>query len=258
MPTTASGSPVAQRRSTLPRMLRSLLLTAAALTLWTAPAHADEATSRYLLVSVQGMDCAGCNKTVSAAFESVPFLEGMNTSFAVTGSCGKLIGELDEAALTASLEGTGYSVAKTEVVTSCPDGLKGTQPGPWDGKTEGLDVSTISHGEVVEIAPHLAAGKYTIIDYGASWCAPCHEAADTLVTYMGEHADVAVRAIELAGETAQASYEQPVVAQHLAYVSGIPWLVVYEPGGKVISKTQSVDKTLAAIDKHRNKMAKRK
>ncbi len=76
--------------------------------------------------------------------------------------------------------------------------------------------------------------------------------------YLDAHGDVAVRAVELAGETAQVSYEQPVVAQHLAYVTGIPWMVVYAPDGKVISKTQSVDKTLAAIDKHRVKMAKKK
>ncbi|MCO4773898.1 MAG: thioredoxin family protein [Deltaproteobacteria bacterium] len=222
-------------------------------------ATAEDEADRYLLISMEGMDCVGCNKRLSNVFSSLEWLEDVHASFAVQGACGRLTGDVDEAALTASLGTEGpHKVVKTAVVAVCPDGLRGALPTPWDGKTEGRDVTTISHGEKVDITAHLAADKYTVVDFGASWCGPCHEAAETIATYLDAHADVAVRAIELDGETAQASYEQPVVAQHLAYVSGIPWLVVYSPAGKVISKTQSVDKTLASIDKHRAKMAKKK
>ena len=49
-------------------------------------------------------------------------------------------------------------------------------PNPW-GDTDGLDVQVISHGEAVELEDHLVQGKFTVIDVGASWCAPCHDAA---------------------------------------------------------------------------------
>jgi thiol-disulfide isomerase/thioredoxin/copper chaperone CopZ len=234
--------------------MRRLLLLLAVLGLST-PALADEAP-RFLVVRVDGMDCAGCNKTVGEALEKLPFLQGVHASFAAPGACGTLTGPVDEAALASALTGTAYTVGSIEVVSSCPEGLRGTLPQPWDGKTDGLDVATISHGEPVDLAPHLAAGKYTVIDFGASWCGPCHEAADAIAAYLAEHDDVAVRAIELAGATAQESYEQPVVAQHLTYVSGIPWLLVYAPDGKIISKSQSVSKTLSAVDKHRAKQGR--
>ena len=225
-----------------------------------ASAGTEAATAdRYLLISMEGMDCAGCNKRLGKVFGGLEWLDDVHASFASQAACGKIVGDVDEPALQASLGTEGpHKVVGTKVVDVCPEGLRGHLPQPWDGKTEGRDVVVISNGELVDVGARLAAGKYTIVDFGASWCGPCHEAADAISAYMDEHADVAVRAVELGGETAQESYEQPVVAQHLAYVSGIPWLVVYTGDGKVISKTQSLDKTLAAIDKHRAKMAKKK
>lgn len=231
----------------------------ALLLLVASPARADTgpAVSRYLLVTMEGMDCAGCNKRLSTVFSALDWLEDVNASFASQAACGRLVGDLDEPALQLALGEGPHKVLGSKVVDVCPEGLRGRLPQPWDGKAEGLDVTTISHGEVVDLTAHLAANKYTIIDFGASWCGPCHEAADALAIYLAENSDVAVRAVELGGETAQDSYEQPVVAQHLSYVSGIPWLVVYSPDGKMVGKNRSVEKVMALIAKHRRKTKKK-
>jgi len=224
------------------------------LLLWATPAFAGQS----VVVELSGMDCAGCNKGVSAALNELPFLDGVHASFVAQGACGELVGELDEASVQAAIEGTGKTFVKLALLDECPTELRGRLPDPWEHRSEGLDVVTISHGERVDLEPAKVAGKYTIVDFGAAWCGPCHDAADVLAAYLRAHPDVAVRAVDLGGQTAEESYAAPVVAQHLEYVDGIPWLVVYGPDGKPLHKSNSVDKAVAAIDKHRDRKARKK
>ncbi len=230
-------------------MLRFTLLIAAVLL--ATPAHAGS-----LLVRVQGMDCAGCNNKLSGALSALPFLSDVTASFAEQGACGALAGDVDAAAVQQAVAGIGYAFVSAEPVEACPKGLKGALPEPWATRGAGHDVVTISHGEEFDLAASLVADKYTIVDFGASWCAPCHEAAALVASYLAEHPDVAVRAVELGGEDPAASYQQPVVAQHLAYVDGVPWFLVYAPGGRKLIQGNSAEKALAAIDKHRKKQRK--
>ncbi len=206
-----------------------------------------------VLVRIDGMTCAGCNQGVSKALSALPAVSSVEASFAEGAACAELTGPVEEAEVRRAVTGAGYTVTTVEPVDRCPEGLRGKLKDPWRGKTDGLDVVQISSGEEVDVAAYLAVGMYTVIDYGASWCGPCHTAADQLAEYLRAHDDVAVRVVHLGGETADDSYAQPVVAQHLRYVKGIPWLVVHAPDGKVLIRGQSVDKAISAIDRHRGK-----
>ena len=206
-----------------------------------------------VLVKVSGMDCAGCSGKLGDALEGLDFVDGAKASFTEQAVCGPLTGALDEAAVTSAIGTTGLTLVSITAVDTCPEALRAPPAEPWDKHQDGLDVQTISHGEEVDLAAHRADGKYTIFDFGAWWCAPCHEAAGVLAAHMREHDDVAVRAIELGGENPAASYEHPAVAQHLANAPGLPWMVVMAPDGKVLKRHQSAEKILAAIDKHRKR-----
>ena len=214
------------------------------------------ASSGHVLVKVSGMDGAGCNKKVTDALAGLTFVDSVTSSFAEQAACGKLVGALDEAAVKAAIDTTGYALVSVEAVQACPAALMAKAAEPWDKHKAGLDVVTISHGETVDLSEHLVAGKYTLFDFGAAWCAPCHEAAEILAAYMAEHADVAVRVIELGGETPSASYEHPVAAQHLSSAPGIPYIIVRSPTGRVLKRTQSPDKAIAAMDRDRAKSSK--
>ena len=212
----------------------------------------------HVVVRLSGMDCGGCNLKVKDALEALGFLGSVEASFAEQSACGELSGTLDEQRIAAAIVGIGYTFVSADSVVSCPVSLGGELPEPWAGRSEGLDVETISQGEEVVLEAHVAPGRFTLIDFGAAWCGPCHDAAERLRLYLGEHGDVSVRVVNLGGKTPDDSYQQPVVNQHLKYVKGIPWFLVYGPTGRVLARTQEVDKAIAAIDKHRARAAARK
>ncbi|MCB9742974.1 MAG: thioredoxin family protein [Alphaproteobacteria bacterium] len=122
-------------------------------------------------------------------------------------------------------------------------------PDPWAG-AEHLDVVEISRGEAVTLEEHLAAGKFTIVDFGAAWCSPCHDAAQDLKLYLSRVEDVAVRVVTLPEDPAR-TMDAPVVAQHLGARPRIPTLVVYDPDGERIYKGHSVERAVKLIERRR-------
>ncbi len=227
-------------RPALPILLSAALLA--------GPASA--ATS--VVVEVDGMVCNGCQKNIAGALDALPFIEDAFASFAVGGACGTLTGALDSERVRAAVEGAGdYTVAAIETREGCPEELRpGGLLDPWHDSGD-LDVQIISEGEEVDIQAHLVPDKFTIIDFGAPWCGPCHTSAAALKPYLAEHGDVAVRAITLGGDDPRTSYALPVVEQHLKWVSGIPYFIVYAPDGREVYKGDSAEKLMKVIDKKR-------
>lgn len=127
--------------------------------------------------------------------------------------------------------------------------LAGSFPDPWDVPLDGLDVVVISEGEDVDPLDHLAEGKFTVLDVGAAWCAPCHLAAGSLRDYLGEHDDVAVRVVTLPGEPWEMA--SAPAAELLGRREMIPYLVVYGPDGRVVYRGHRVERALRRIDRRR-------
>jgi thiol-disulfide isomerase/thioredoxin len=151
--------------------------------------------------------------------------------------------------LTAALATENYSLGAIQSVDSCPQTPTIHPKDPW-ARTDGVDASIISDGFEVKLTDHRVDGKFTIFDFGASWCGPCHVAADRLRELMKSTPDLAVRAISL-GHDPKSSFEYPVVKQHMAFATGLPWFIVFSPTGKKIYEGNSLDKALRAIEKKR-------
>jgi thiol-disulfide isomerase/thioredoxin len=240
---------------TIQRTLFAFLLTAGLVIALDAQAESDS-TQRYVL-DIQGMTCSGCASTVHETLLSSKGISSAVVSHLQGKACIETSGSFDETIVGAALAAAEYKMTGHLAVEKCPDGLSGKLPDPWEEHSEGLRVKTVSQGEEIDLAAQIVDDSYTIIDFGAPWCGPCHEAAEQLAAYLTKHADVAVRAINLAGQEPADSYQQPIVAQHLQYVKGVPWFIIHAPGGKVLYRGMEVGKAMRAIDKHRKRAAKR-
>lgn len=199
------------------------------------------------LATVSGMDDPCCAQKVVTALQSVPTVTSVAAAFEKNQACLVASGPITEAALGTALTSAGYQLVSLAEVKVCPEGLRPAVD-PWEA-AKGLDVVTISHGERVDLKP--VTGKFTVFDFGAPWCAPCHTGAAQLITYMGSKTDVAARVIWLDGADAKATFALPVVAQHLAFAEGLPWYKVLGTDGKKLYEGSDPTAAIAAVDRKR-------
>ena len=220
-------------------MLSTLLLLS-----MTLSADADS-----IRVGIEGMTCAGCATKVENALDNVGFLGAVEVSSSHGLACAELTGPFEAVAVTAPLEELGYAVTSIEQAPSCS--LKNRRfPENW-ADIEDLDVLVISRGDSVDLDEHVVAGKFTIYDFGAPWCAPCHVAEKMLKDYLRDHSDVAVRAIILDSEDAKSSFAMAAAQQHLMSAPGLPYFLVVGPNGRTVFKGSDVTRVLKKLDRKR-------
>ncbi len=217
-----------------------------------------QAHAGVLVVDVPGANDDCCAQKVVSLLQSLPFAAQVAADPARTQAC-VTVREgvaVDEAALRRTLTDGGYPVTAVRTADACPDGMGASNARePW-ARFPDLDVKVVSRGEAFALADARVADRYTVLDFGAPWCAPCFSVADTLAAYLRTHADTAVRVAWLDTADARASFALPVARQHLAYATGLPWLVVLDPAGKKVYEGGDAAAALAAVDKHRTKARK--
>lgn len=204
------------------------------------------AQAEVLVARLDGMTCVGCQSKVVEALEGLPFVGDAKASTLDAIACAELTGPLDKAAVHAVITALEYTVTRLDTAAKCPTKTREN----W-GDIDGLDVRIISHGEKVDIEANLAQKKFTVVDFGAVWCAPCHAAEALLKVYLRDHPDTAVRAIVLDGADPDTSFAHPAAQQHLSQAPGLPYFVVYNPKAKIIYRGVDVVKVLEKMDKKR-------
>ena len=100
-------------------------------------------------------------------------------------------------------------------------------------RPDAADVQVIAHGEEVDLAAHLARGKYTIVDFYAVWCPPCRvlsPALERLAALLP--GDLAIRKVDIVDWT------MPVAAQH--GIESLPHLILFDREGRRLGSGEEV------------------
>jgi thiol-disulfide isomerase/thioredoxin len=107
----------------------------------------------------------------------------------------------------------------------------------------GADLVELSkQGEdVPSLEGHAVAGKVTVFDFYAVWCAPCRKVDAHLFPLLAERGDLAIRKLNVV------SWETPLAARHLKNVPSLPYVIVYGKDGRRVAAVAGLD--LAALDR---------
>ena len=118
--------------------------------------------------------------------------------------------------------------------------LSGLACGVKKDKPEAADLEIITHGDRVDLATHLAAGKYTVVDFYAAWCPPCRIVGPAIERLAAkESGRLAVRKVDIVDWT------MPVVEQYA--IEALPHLMLYGPDGKRVADGDAVYDELVKI-----------
>lgn len=114
---------------------------------------------------------------------------------------------------------------------------------PLPALPAGADVLQLSKAgeDVADLAAHVVAGKVTVFDFHADWCAPCRKVDRHVYGLLGQRQDIAVRKLNIV------SWDSPLAQRYLTNVPSMPFLVVHGRDGKLVRTIAGLD--LPALDK---------
>jgi thiol-disulfide isomerase/thioredoxin len=102
------------------------------------------------------------------------------------------------------------------------------------------DMQIIAHGEKVELAEHLAKGKYTLVDFYAPWCPPCRALGPVLERLAASQSGrLALRKVDIVDWT------MPVAEQYR--IEALPHLMLFDPEGRRVAEGDAVFKELSNL-----------
>lgn len=214
--------------------MRRFVLAIVALTLLqSGTALAD----RQRVFSVQGSNCGNCEDEVGPYLKRLKGVKSWSfdprkSEFTIT-----LADNVTDQAVVGTFERQGCYRA-------VPGAGQGAKLGAYKPETypEGADLRFVTErGDAVGPLERLAVpGKYTVLDFYADWCGPCHVVDQQLRDVVATRKDIAVRKLNVV------NFETPLARQLGRKLKGLPFVVVFDPSGKRTEISGNNPKKLAS------------
>jgi thioredoxin 1 len=171
--------------------------------------------------AIAGLSCAGCESTAREALQKISGVTKAEVLFDTGRGRIEATRAVSEGDIRRALQKFGFEArfAGDPVL-----------PPLTDAERAQLDIRVASRGAAFDVRKQLAPGKYTIVDFWAEWCGPCHVLTPKIERLVKESANVALRTIDLQ------SWDSAAAKQATAEfkLAGLPYVRVYGPDGKFI------------------------
>jgi len=169
------------------------------------------------------MTCDTCAETATGLLADVPGIRDVRVDFGTASGVVAADDRVAAADIRSALSSYGFEARfpRDDPADSVPLS---------EEARSGLDIRTVSHGEVVNIEAELAPGKVTIFDYYADWCGPCHLLTPKLERLVKRYGNVALRKVDIVDWKSDAAKQ----ATSEFRLGGLPYVRVYGPNGSVL------------------------
>jgi copper chaperone CopZ len=177
-------------------------------------AHAD----RVQVFSIRAVDCGLCADRIARALEPVKGVKETEFDTRKVELTVRLADEVEDEAVVAAIASAG--------LTAIPGAGRGEYVSN-EGYPAGADVELVSpDGRAVGSLERLrVAGKHTVFDVYAEWCAPCRLVDARLRELVAQRSDIAVRRLNVV------DFDSPLAGELGPQFEALPYLVVFSPSG---------------------------